>query len=183
MPSNFYFLEYLGRPAKVEYFYEDAIKAMVYYGMPSLIELSNEDFLKTLRRRGYRPFSLNRPGVSFDKLSPTEKELGGAPQQNNKLHNARFYAVEAYINDFVGIAKTNENREVGEIGKMFFKETIQQWLKVDTSNTTKFDAYISSGLALIANQRIVRQPTTQVKAFINPLTKYNNKGLVSVKER
>ena len=180
VPSNYFFMEYLARPKKVELFYEDMILAMVYYGMPALIEQSNDEFLKLIKRRGYRPFMLTKPGVAYKDLNPTEKELGGIPQQSTKTANAQFYAVEAYITDFVGYADIEDNRPVGEIGKMWFKATLQQWLETDPENRTKYDAYISSSLAIIANQRrIIKKETTTKQKFTNPLATYSNKGAIS----
>lgn len=182
VPSNFFFLEYIGRPAKVHLFYEDVIKAMVYFGMPIAAEQSNDEFLRILKNRGYRPFVLTRPDVHFADLNPTEKELGGFPPQGEKLGNSQFYAVEAYIEDYIGYATDERNRKMGEIGKMYFYETLKQWLAVDPNKRTKFDAYISSSLAIIANQKKLIQKKTKPTALdISVLPTYDNSGRISKK--
>lgn len=178
-PNDFFFLEYLHRPKKVELFFEDVIKCMVYYSMPLLPELSNEDFLKTLKRRGYRGFVMTRPGVAWRDLSPTERELGGVPAQSPSFRDAQYYAVETFITDHVGVARDDTYREVGEMGKMYFLETLNDWLVVDPDKRTKHDAYISSSLVILANQkRIVRQKQEK-KLYNNPFSKFNNTGALS----
>jgi len=178
-PSNFFFLEYIHRPKKVEIYYEDCIKVMVYYSMPILPELSNEDFLKTLKRRGYRGFVLTRPDVRYRDLSPTEKELGGVPAQGASFRDMQYYAVETFISDHVGVAREDTYREVGDIGKMYFEKTLLDWLQVDPENRTKYDAYISSSLVILANQKIVKRIEDKPKPRGNPFSKFNNKGQLS----
>lgn len=178
-PSNFFFLEYIHRPKKVELYYEDVIKCMVYFSMPILPELSNEDFLKTLKRRGYRKFVLNRPDVPYRDLSPTEKELGGVPAQSAVFRDAQYYAVESHISDHIGVARDNINREIGEIGKMYFPKTLNDWLQVDPENRTKYDAYISSSLAILANQKRVVKKSEEQSVIRNPFSKYSNRGSYS----
>jgi hypothetical protein len=182
VPSDFFFLEYIDRPKTVELFFEDVIMAMVYFSMPVLLELSNEKFLTVLRDRGYRWFCMNRPDKTWNDLSPTEKEFGGAPAQGQKIGEAQFYAVEAFINNHVGTeTRTDENkryRNFGEIGKkMYFNRTLYQWKDVDTTKRTKFDAYISSSLVLIANQRrTVVQQTMETELFSLPISMFDNSG-------
>ena len=45
-----------------------------------------------------------------------------------------------------------------EMGYMPFTRTLEDWAKFDISNRTKFDASISSGLAIMACQRASLQP-------------------------
>ncbi|TSE11289.1 hypothetical protein FOF46_01275 [Aquimarina algiphila] len=179
-PCNQFVLEYIDRPAKVEHFFEDMILAMRYFSMPTLIELSNEKFLTVLYNRGYRGFSMNRPGLKWNELSPTEKEFGGVPAQGNKIADAQFYAVESHINDYVGVARTNTYRPTGEMGTMPFSRTLTHWKDVDPEKRTKYDAYISSSLALLANQKLTAAPTRVVKKRVLQLSTWNNKGTVSV---
>jgi hypothetical protein len=149
---------------------------MVYYSMPILPELSNEDFLKTLKRRGYRGFVLTRPDAKFRDLSYTERELGGVPAQSATFRDAQYYAVEAFIADHIGIARDETNREIGDMGKMYFTATLNDWLQVDPEDRTKFDAYISSSLAILANQKIVKIEKAGQNKYILPFTKFKNIG-------
>lgn len=179
LPNNAYILEYIDRPPTVELFFEDMLMSMVYYSMPMLAELSNEAFLKMIKNRGYRHYSLNNPFKLFKDLSPTEKELGGAPPQDAKIADQQFFAIETYIEDYVGIATDESKRPIGTIGFMPFNRTLDQWKDVDLANRTKFDAYISSSLAALGNQRRILKKPEQVKRRVNPFTKYSNEGTIS----
>jgi hypothetical protein len=185
VPEDFFFLEYIDRPKTVELFFEDAIMCCVYFSMPMLIELANEKFLSVLRDRGYRWFSMNRPNKTWNELSPTEQEFGGVPAQGQKIGDAQFYAVEAFINNHVGVetrtSESTQHRSYGEMGnKMLFNRTLYQWKEVDTNKRTKFDAYISSSLVLVANQRrVVVKPTTSTELYSIPISMYDNKGNLS----
>lgn len=183
-PSEFFFLEYIDRPRTVELFFEDVIMAMVYFSMPILPELANEKFQTVLKDRGYRWFVLNRPGAKWKELSHTEKELGGVPPQGQKIGDAQFYAVEAFINDQVGVETRHiedGERKFGEIGKkMLFNRTLTQWKDVDPEKRTKYDAYISSSLVLLANQRrIAKKETTKSTPRKVPFSRFDNTGSTS----
>lgn len=179
-PNEAFILEYIDRPLKVEYFYEDVIMAMVYYSMPMLAELSNEQFLQTVKDRGYRHFSLNNPFKQWSDLTPTEKEFGGMPPQDAKIGEQQFYAIEAYVQDFIGMARVGTNRMVGEMGYMPFTRTLNQWKDVDTTKRTKYDAYISSSLSRIGNQKRVKPEEAEKKPMIMPFRKYDNSGAMSI---
>lgn len=178
LPNEDMIVEYIDRAKKVEYFFEDAILLCVYYSIPLLGELSNEAFLKHFKNRGYRHFSLNNPFKTFKELSYTERELGGAPPQNSKIADQQFYAVEAYVEDYIGVARDDSVRPNGEIGKFVFNRTLEQIKDVDLENRTKYDAYISFSLSLIANQRRVKVEKV-IKPFTNPFTKYDNRKFTS----
>lgn len=176
-PNNAFILEYIDRPATVELFFEDVLMAMVYFSMPMLCELSNEKFLTMIKERGYRHFSLNNPFKAFKDLSDTERLYGGVPPQDAKIGAQQFYAVESYIQDHIGIARDESNRTIGEIGYMPFTRTLEQWKKVDPNNRTKFDAYISSSLALLGNQKkikpVIESKPIELAAVFNM---YDNSG-------
>jgi hypothetical protein len=154
--------------------------AMVYFSMPFLGELSNEQFFKTIKDRGYRHFSLNNPFKAWKDLSPTEKEFGGMPAQDAKIGDQQFYAIESYVQDHIGVARVDTFRTKGEMGWMPFSRTLNQWKDVDTTKRTKYDAFISSSLSRLGNQRRAK-PTEEKKDPIKiPFKLYNNKGAVSV---
>ena len=46
-------------------------------------------------------------------------------------------------------------RDSDEMGSMYFTRTLEDWARFDINNRTKFDATISSGLAIMANQKHV----------------------------
>lgn len=157
LPNNTMILEYIDRPKKVTLFFEDVIMASFYYSIPFLSELSNERFLAYVKDRGYRHYSMNNPFKKWKDLNPTEKEFGGAPQQDTKIGEAQFYATEAFVEDHIGVAKDNRFRMKGEMGDMPFSRTLRQLKDVDTSNRTKYDGYIGFSLSRVGCQKHVKK--------------------------
>lgn len=181
MPNEVFFLEYIDRPRTVKQFFEDVILTCVYYSMPVLGELSNEAFLTYMKERGYRNFSMNNPFKKWHELSDTEKKLGGAPPQDAKIGEAQAYAIEEYIEEYVGVARDNSKRPMGEMGNMPFTRTLIQWKDVDTQKRTKYDAYISSSLSRLGNQRKVQVVDVEKKIMSNPFGTFDNSGVQSVR--
>ena len=153
--------------------------ACVFYGMPILIENNKPRLLYHFKNRGYRGFCINRPDKHYTKLSKTEKELGGIPNSSESVKQAHATAIESYIEKYVGIDMDGTYRDPGEMGDCIFIRTLEDWAKFDISNRTKHDASISSGLAIMANQKNLYLPKEkQSKIKINFAT-YNNKGTIS----
>jgi len=172
-PANQFFLEYIARPQTAEMFFEDVLMALVFYGMPILAENNKPRLLYYLKRRGYRGYSMNRPDKAFNKLSVTEKEIGGIPNSSEDIRQAHAAAIESYINEYVGI------KIDGEYGNMYFNETLNDWSKFDINKRTKFDAAISSGLAIMAcnKHRYTPKQIKELKDKVNfSFAKYDNRG-------
>jgi hypothetical protein len=174
-PANHFFLEYIARPQTAEIFFEDVLMACVFYSMPILAENNKPRLLYYLKRRGYRGFSMNRPDKAWNKLSITEKEIGGIPNSSEDIKQAHAAAIEMYIQEHVG------NKGDGVYGSIYFNETLLDWSKFDINKRTKFDAAISSGLAIMACNRHLYTPNTQTeKRKINlKMSTYNNVGYSS----
>ena len=174
-PANSFFLEYLSRPPTAEMFFEDVLMALVFYGMPILAENNKPRLLYYLRRRGYRGFSMNRPDKIWNKLSVAEKEVGGIPNSSEDIKQAHAAAIEMYIQDHVGI------KQDGTLGDLYFNELLNDWSKFDINKRTKHDASISSGLAIMANNRHLYAPNAKIeKPALNiNLSRYSNSGNVS----
>ena len=171
-PASQFFLEYIARPATAEMFFEDVLMALVFYGMPLLAENNKPRLLYYLKRRGYRGYSMNRPDKIWNKLSVAEKEVGGMPNSSEDIKQAHAAAIEMYINDHVGL------KEDGSYGTMVFNQTLNDWAGFDITRRTKFDATISSGLAIMACNRHLYSPRSNVeKEKINlKIARYKNKG-------
>ena len=173
-PANMFFLEYIARPQTAEIFFEDILMACIFYGMPILAENNKPRLLYHFKRRGYRGFSINRPDKVYSKLSVTEKEIGGIPNSSEDIKQAHAAAIESYINDFIGATERG-------YGQMYFQRTLEDWSKFDINNRTKFDATISSGLAIMACNKNKYTPVYQQnknKPVLN-FKKYDNKGYTS----
>jgi hypothetical protein len=174
-PANQFFLEYLARPQTAEMFFEDVLMALVFYGMPILAENNKPRLLYYLKRRGYRGYSMNRPDKIWNKLSTAEKEVGGIPNSSEDIKQAHAAAIEMYIQDHVGI------KQDGTFGSCYFNELLNDWAKFDINKRTKHDASISSGLAIMANNRHLYRPNAPVqkpKLNLN-IARYTNEGNVS----
>ena len=174
-PSNMFFLEYIARPQTAEMFFEDVLMALHFYGMPILAENNKPRLLYYLKRRGYRKFSINRPDKVFNKLSAAEKEIGGMPNSSEDIKQARAAAIESYIQKYVGLT------EDGTYGQMYFNGTLNDWAKFDLNKRTKFDAAISSGLAIMACNRHLYAPNQErqkISLSFN-IAKYKNEGMKS----
>jgi hypothetical protein len=174
-PPNQFFLEYIARPQTAEIFFEDVLMSLVFYGMPLLAENNKPRLLYYLRRRGYRGYSMNRPDKVWNKLSVTEREIGGIPNSSEDIKQAHAAAIEMYIQQHVG------HLGDGNYGNMYFNKTLNDWARFDINKRTKFDATISSGLAVMACNRHLYAPNAIIekpKLNIN-IARYSNTGGMS----
>ena len=171
VPSNHFFLEYISRPQTAEIFFEDVLMACVFYGMPILAENNKPRFLYYLKRRGYRGFSMNRPDKVWNKLSTTEREIGGIPNSSEDIKQAHAAAIESYIETYVGLKDD-------ECGSMYHQKTLEDWAQFNINNRTKHDASISSGLAIMACNKNLYKPVADrsVKNINLGIKRYNNEG-------
>jgi hypothetical protein len=142
--------------------------------MPILAENNKPRLLYYLKRRGYRGFSMNRPDKVWNKLSSTEKEIGGIPNTSEDIKQAHAAAIESYIETYVG--RTTEG-----YGDMYFQKTLEDWSQFNINNRTKYDACISSGLAIMAcNKNRYTPVATRLKKYVDlGIKKYDNTGYVS----
>ena len=108
-------------------------------------------------------------------MSTAEREVGGIPNSSEDIKQAHAAAIEMYIQDHVG------HLGDGEFGTMYFNDTLLDWSKFDINRRTKYDASISSGLAIMACNRHLYAPNPKVqKTPLNlNISKYDNKGYKS----
>jgi len=174
VPPYHFFLEYIARPQTAEIFFEDVLMACIFYGMPILAENNKPRLLYHFKRRGYRGFSMNRPDKIYNKLSVTEREIGGVPNSSEDMKQAHAAAIESYIEEHVGYLGE-------EYGDMYFDSTLEDWARFNINNRTKHDASISSGLAIMACNKNRYYPVNKIerKPISLGFKKYNNEGTVS----
>ena len=174
-PPNKFFLEYVARPQTAEIFFEDVLMAIIFYGMPILAENNKPRLLYHIKRRGYRGYSMNRPDKVWNKLSVSEKDIGGIPNNSEDIKQAHAAAIESYIENYVGHVGD------GNYGDMYFNRTLNDWVKFNINNRTKYDAAISSGLAAMACNRNLYKPTADrsTRTIDLGIKRYNNKGSFS----
>jgi hypothetical protein len=178
-PTNEFFLQYIARPQTAEIFFEEVLMACIFYGMPILSENNKPRLLYHFKNRGYRRFSMNRPDKHSTKLSKTEKELGGIPNSSEDVKQSHASAIESYIEKYVGIDLEQTYRAADEMGSMPFTRTLEDWAKFDINNRTKFDATISSGLAIMANQKHAYLPEQKQSKITINFARYKNNGTIS----
>jgi hypothetical protein len=178
-PVNQFFLEYIARPQTAEIFFEEVLMACIFYGMPILVENNKPRLLYHIKNRGYRGFSINRPDKQMAKLTKTERELGGIPNSSEDVKQAHASAIESYIEKFVGLDLEAKYRDPEEMGTMPFTRTLEDWARFDINDRTRFDASISSGLCIMANQKHLYMPEKKESKLIINFAKYKNEGTTS----
>tara|TARA_R110002074_G_scaffold30333_3_gene85997 strand:- start:2959 stop:5064 length:2106 start_codon:yes stop_codon:yes gene_type:complete len=147
-PSNSFVAEYASRPPMASIFYEDVLMAAVYYGYPLLIENNKYGIVRYFESRGYAGYVMDRPvHLRSGSMSSTVRTKG-IPSNSQDVIQAHASAIEDHIHNHVGIA------ESGEVGSMPFNRTLEDWVGFQIDNRTKFDLTISSGLALLAAQKV-----------------------------
>jgi hypothetical protein len=175
VPPNHFFLEYIARPQTAEIFFEDVLMACIFYGMPILAENNKPRLLYHFKRRGYRGFAMNRPDKIYNKLSVTEREIGGIPNSSEDVKQAHASAIESYIENYVGLRSDNTH------GDTYFQRTLNDWSRFDINNRTTHDASISSGLALMACNKNKYRPIPKIvrQSYNLGIKKYDNRGSLS----
>ena len=175
VPNTKFFLEYIARPQTAEIFFEDVLMACVFYGMPILAENNKPRLLYHFKRRGYRGYAMNRPDKIYNKLSVTEREIGGIPNSSEDIKQAHAAAIESYIETYVGLRNDNT------YGDVYFQRTLEDWAKFDINNRTTHDASISSGLAIMACNKNKYRPVPKIvrQNYDLGIKKFDNSGLLS----
>jgi len=79
----------------------------------------------------------------------------------------------------VGLDFEGSFRDSDEMGSMMFTRTLEDWAKFDINNRTRFDASISSGLAIMANQKHMYLPEKKQSKINLNFARYTNKGTIS----
>lgn len=148
-PSNMFVLEYATRPPLAKIFYEDVLMAAFYYGFPLLIENNKYGIARYFESRGYDGYLMNRPKHLSAPNAKINVKTKGIPSNSQEVIQAHAQAIESYIHTYVGL-----NPESGEPGNMYFNDTLEDWIGFKIDNRTKFDLTISSGLCLLAAQKV-----------------------------
>tara|TARA_R100001594_G_scaffold14637_3_gene31159 strand:- start:450 stop:2570 length:2121 start_codon:yes stop_codon:yes gene_type:complete len=150
--SNMFVLEYASRPPLAKIFYEDVLMAAVFYGYPILIENNKYGIARYFESRGYDGYLMDRPKHLKTGTAKVKVKTKGIPSNSQDIIQAHAHVIEAYIHNYVGL-----NSETGEAGNMYFNKTLEDWIGYKIDNRTKFDLTISSGLALLAAQKVKKK--------------------------
>ena len=147
-PANMFVAEYASRPPLARIFYEDVLLAAVFYGYPLLIENNKYGIVRYFESRGYEEYVMKRPEHLKSPNAATNTKTRGIPSNSQDVIQAHAHAIEAFVEEHVGI-----NSQTGEMGKMYFERTLEDWIGYKIDNRTKYDLTISSGLALLGAQK------------------------------
>ena len=147
-PANMFVAEYASRPPLAKIFYEDVLMASVFYGYPLLIENNKYGIVRHFESRGYQEYVMRRPDHLKSPNASSNTKTRGIPSNSVDVIQAHAHAIEAYVEEHVGI-----NTQTGEMGKMYFQRTLDDWIGYKIDNRTKYDLTISSGLALLGAQK------------------------------
>jgi hypothetical protein len=147
-PANMFVAEYASRPPLARIFYEDILMAAVFYGYPLLIENNKYGIVRHFESRGYEEYVMKRPEHLKSPNAASNTKTRGIPSNSVDVIQAHAQAIEAYVEEHVGI-----NAQTGEMGKMYFDRTLDDWIGYKIDNRTKYDLTISSGLALLGAQK------------------------------
>jgi hypothetical protein len=151
-PPNMFVAEYASRPDLASIFYEDVLMCAFFYGYPLLIENNKYGIARYFESRGYDGYLMDRPDHLKTGNSSVSVRTKGIPSNSQDVIQSHAHAIESYIHDHVGV-----NIETGEIGKMYFNRTLEDWIGYKIDKRTKFDLTISSGLALLAAQKVKKE--------------------------
>ena len=139
--SEMFVCEYLHRPQTSDMYYEDMIKMCVFFGCQILSENNKIGLIKYFESRGYEKFLMKLPNA----------RTFGVPA-NSKTHQQMVEELEVYI---------YENCE-----KIIYKSLLEDLLKFDINNTTKFDAAMAAGWTLVgAGKKRIYNKKEQKKLY------------------
>lgn len=162
-------LEYINRPPKAAIFYEDVLKACVFYGAEILIENNKVGIINYFRDNGFGGYLMARPEYTYSKLpSANKKVTPGIPTASAEVINLMGDLIEAYIHDHVGY------QQDGTMGKCYLNALLKDWSVFEIDNRTKYDAAIASALALIATTKRIKKKKEVIK--FEPFVRAYNKS-------
>lgn len=189
-PSTTFVLEYIERPPYANIFYEDVMMAAEFYGYPLLIENNKYGIVRYFENKGMLGYVLKRPSEFTPSGSKGVKQYG-IPSNSIDIIQTQAQHIEEYIHYNVGIwgEKDEEeeqinnrtgNRPVGDYGNMYFERTLQDWAMFNIKNRTKFDATISSSLAIMASTtKAVKREGSEERKITEFVRRYKSNGLGS----
>ena len=124
--------------------------ATFFYGAKVLIENNKYGIARYFETRGYMGYLMDRPKNLSTGNSSIKVKTKGIPSNSSEIIQSHAQAIESYIHNHIGY------NEEGDVGKMFFDRTLNDWINYRITKRTKYDLTISSGLALLASQSYVK---------------------------
>jgi hypothetical protein len=92
---------------------------------------------------------MDRPKYLMAKAARYQKNEKGVPSNSEDVIDKHAQAVEWFVEEHVG-----HNKKTGEMGKMYFNKTLNDFIGFDINKRTKYDRTIAAGYALLGAQRV-----------------------------
>jgi hypothetical protein len=176
--SNMFVLEYLCRPDDPDDFYEDMLKAAVFYGWKLLVENQKPGLINYLRRKGYAGYIATTNNRDTTKSS-SSKVVEGISTSGDIVRGALIENLYKYVYDFIGKIDPDIQMKCGFShadvidtlhGNMPFGRTLQDWLNFNPSKWTDYDATVSSMIACTGMTGVWRNKATKKEEDRKPIT-------------
>jgi hypothetical protein len=113
-------------------------------------------------------YLMDRPDVTQTEWSKSHQKEKGIPMSGVEARQAVMDAVETYIYRYVG-----SNDETNEMGKCYFNRLINDYINFNPNKWTDYDAFVASGLALVATKKY--QPKQTKVEGIKFFKEYNTR--------
>ena len=72
-------------------------------GCQYYVKIINLDYYIILKTEDIEGTLVNRPDKTYNKLSKTERELGGIPNTSEDVKQSHASAIESYIERYIGV--------------------------------------------------------------------------------
>jgi hypothetical protein len=170
--SEMFVVEYACRPDLANTFYEDVLMCAFFYGYELLVENNKYGIVRYFENRGYDNYLMERPDQLKSPSSAKNVRTKGVPSNSDDLIRTHAEAIENYIHYNVG-----HNLEKDTYGNMYFNRTLEDWIGFKMSARTKYDLTISSGLALLAATKRVKEEKKKDFTEVEFLRRFKNKSM------
>jgi hypothetical protein len=146
--SKTFVCEYVNRPANPEDFYEDILKACVFYGCELLAETNKIGLVNYFRTKGYEMYLMDRPKSTHVKFSKTKQKEKGIPMNSADVRQHLIEMFESYIINYVGYMDESET-----YGKMYFNKLCKCLIQFKSDKWTDYDEFVAAALAMVGSTR------------------------------
>lgn len=154
--SYAFVVEYVSRPPTPEMFYEDMIKACVFYGWKILVENQKPGLINYMSSQGFAGYVMRTNHADLTK-NGSNRSVEGISLSGQIAREALVNGLQTYIYDYVGKIEQKKQIELGGSeyieglhGTCLFDTLLSDWLKFDPNDWTVHDPTVGSGVALLA---------------------------------
>lgn len=179
--SNSFFLKYLDRPPKETMFYDDVMKACVYFSMGFLHENNKPTIGNYATDNGFRHYVKKTQQGDYTK-SNSRNYVSGISTSGEIVREAMIGKMEIYIYDYIGkIIPKIQMDKLGILekdinpdlhGECMFDDLLADWEKFQSTKWTDYDLSVASMLALIdadpirkKNKLIIEESNLALSSF------------------